>query len=118
MSKNMSKNMPNNKNLHMLIALHGSSKSQEKELLKHLNPYTIKAICERTINIISRSIKESDQEKRKINKNCDKIRELVNPKTSSKKRKEILVQEGSAFLALLLAPILRSLVGSLLNGIT
>ena len=58
----------------------------------------------------------SDQEKRKINRNRDKIQELVNLKPSQTKRREILVQEGGAFLAPLLAPILGSLVGPLLKG--
>ena len=69
-----------------------------------------------TINIINRNIKVSDQEKRKINRNRDKIRELVNLKISQKNRKEILVQ-GGVFLAPLLASVLGSLVGPLLKGI-
>ena len=100
MSKNIKKNLP------MLIVLHSSSKAEKKELLKHLKPDTIKAICECSINIINRNLKVSDQEERKINRNRDKIRELVNPKTSQKKRKEILLQERGAFLASLLAPVL------------
>ena len=105
----MSKNIK--KNLSMLIALHCSSKAQNKELLEHLKPDKIKVIPECVINIINKNIKVSDQEKRKINSNRDKIRELVNQKTSQNKRKEILVQEGGAFLAPLLAPVLGSLVG-------
>ena len=81
MSKNIKKNLP------MLISLHCSYKVQEKEFLKHLKPDTIKAIFECVVNIINKNVKVSDQEKRKINRNCDKIRELANPKTSSKKRK-------------------------------
>ena len=69
-----------------------------------------------TINIINRNIKVSDQEKRKISRNRDKIRELVYLKTSQKNRKEILVQ--GVFLAPLLASVLGSLVGPLLKGIT
>ena len=111
MPKNIKKNLP------MLIVLHCSSKAQKKELLKHLKPGTIKAICECTINIINTNIEVSDQEKRKINRNRDKIRELVNPKTSQKKRKKILVQEGGAFLAPLLAPVIGSLVDPLLKGV-
>ena len=84
MSKNIKKNLP------ML------KKAQKKELLKHLKSDTIKATCECTISIINRNIKVSDQEKRKINRNRDKIRELINPKKSQKKRKEILVQEEGA----------------------
>ena len=76
----------NKKNMSMLIALHCSSKAQKKELLKHLKPDTIKAICECVINIIKKYIKVSDQEKRKINRNHDKIRELENRRTSHKKR--------------------------------
>ena len=102
----------------MLIALHCSYKAQREELLKDLNPDTIKAIRECVINIINKNDKVSDQEKRKINRNRDKIRELVNLRTSRKKRKEILVQEGGAFLAPLLAPILECFVGHLLKGIT
>ena len=112
MSKNIRKNLP------MLIALHCSSKAQKKELLKHLRPDTIKVIYKCAINIINRNIKVSDQEKKKINRNPDKIRELVNPKTSQKKKKEILVQEGGVFLAPLHAPVLGSLVGPILKEIT
>ena len=54
---------------------------------------------------------------REINRNRDKIRELVGPRTLQKKRKEILVQEGGAFLAPILEPVLGSLVGPLLKGI-
>ena len=100
-----------------LIALPSSSKAKKKELLKHLKPDTIKVICECTINIINRNIKVSNWEKRKINRNRDKIRKLVNPRTSKKKKKEILVQEGGAFLAPLLAPVLGSLMGPLVKGI-
>ena len=53
----------------------------------------------------------------KINRNRDKIRELMNLRTSQKKWREILVQEGGAFLAPLLAPVLGSLVGLLLKVI-
>ena len=102
----------------MLIALHCSSEAQKKELLKHLKPDTIKAICECSINIINSNITMSYEEKKIINRNRNKIRELVNPKTSQKKRKEILVQEGGVFLAPLLSPVLGSLVGPLLKGIT
>ena len=112
MSKSSKKNLP------VLIALHCSSKAQKKELLVHLKLDIIKVICECTIDIINRNIKVSDQEKRKVNRNRAKIRELVNPKTSQKKRKIILVQEGGAFLAPLFAPVLGSLVGPLLKGIT
>ena len=45
----------------MLIALHCSSKAQKKKF----ETFTIKAICECTINIIDRNIKVSDQEKTK-----------------------------------------------------
>ena len=79
--------------------LNCSSRSQKEKLLKYLKPYTIKAICECAINIINKNIKVSDQETRKINRNRDKVRELVNTRTLQKKRKKILVQEGDAFLA-------------------
>ena len=81
MSKNIKKNPP------MLIALHCSYKAQKEELLKYLKPDAIKAIHECVINIINKNDKVSDQEKRKIDRNHDKIRELVNLRTSRKKRK-------------------------------
>ena len=87
-------------------------------MLKHLKPDTIKAICECVIIIIYKNIKVSDQEKGKINGNRDKIRELVNPRTSQRKRKEILVQEGGAFLCPLLTHVLGSLVSPLLKDVT
>ena len=113
MSKDIKKNLP------MLMAIYCSSKGQKKELLKHLKPDTVKAMCECVINIINKNIKVTDQEKRKINRNRDKIWELVNPRTSQKtKRKKILVQEGGAFLAPLLALILGSLVSPLWKVMT
>ena len=77
MSKNIKKILPT------LIALCFSSKVLGKELLKNLKPGTMKAICECVINIINKSIKVNDPEKRKINKN--------HHKTLQKKRKEILL---------------------------
>ena len=53
----------------------------------------------------------SDQKKRKINRNNDKIQELVNQEHGKRRG-------GCAFLAPLLTPTLGSLVGPLLNGIT
>ena len=104
MFKNIKKN---------LLTLHCPSKAQKKELLKHLKLDTIKALCEYTI--INGNIKVSDQEKRKSNRKCDKIREFVNPKTLQKKRKEI---RNFSILEILLAPIFGSLVGPLLKDIT
>ena len=75
MSKNIKKNLP------MLTALHCFSKAQKKEMLKRLKPDAIKVIYECIINIINKNIKVSDQEKRKTNRNRDKTRELVNPRT-------------------------------------
>ena len=112
MSKNITKNLP------VLIALYCSSKARKKELMKHLKLHTIKVIYECTIGIINKNIKVKDQEKRKTNRNDDKIRELVIPKSSQKKRKEMLVQEEGVFLAPLFAPIVGSLVDLLLNCIT
>lgn len=113
MSENIKKNLP------MLIALHCPSKAQKKELLKHLKPVTIKVICKCIIDIINKNIEVNAQEDRKINRNRDIIRKLVNPRTSeSKKKKGILVQEGGVFLAPLLALVLGSVAGPLLKGIT
>ena len=84
----------------MLVVLHHSSKAQKNEFLKHFSPDAIKSICKCFINVIN--IKVRDQEKRKINRNRDKIRELVIPRISQKKRKEILVQGRGAFLTPLL----------------
>ena len=67
MSKNIKKNLP------MLIALHCSSKAQKEELLKHLKPDTIKTMCECVNNIVNKNISVSDQEKKKINRNSNKI---------------------------------------------
>ena len=113
MSKTIKENVP------MLTALHCSFKAQKKKgLRKHLKPHTIKAICECVISIINNNIKVSDQAKKKINRNHDRNRKFVNPRTSQKKKKKILVQEGGAFLTPLLAPVLGSFVGPLLEGIT
>ena len=57
----------------------------------------------------------SDQEKRKSNRKCDKIRDFVNPKKKKKKRIEI---QNFSILEILLAPIFGSLVGPLLKDIT
>ena len=102
----------------MLIALHGTSNKERKELLKKLKPNTVKAICDCAINIINKRIKVTEEEKKKINRHRDKIRELVHPKTSQRRRKKLLVQHGGAFLAPLLAPVIGSLLGPLANIIT
>lgn len=112
MSKDIKKNLP------MLVALHCLPNPQKKLLLKNLKPNTVKAICDCAVNIINKNVKVDEEQKKKINRNRDKIRELVHPKTSQRRRKKILVQHGGAFLAPLLAPVLGGLVGPLLKTIT
>lgn len=49
---------------------------------KHLKLDTVKVISECAISIIDKNNKVSDKVKREINRNVDKIRELLNPRTS------------------------------------
>ena len=93
----MSKNIKNK--LLMLIALNCYSKSQIKELSKNWKPDTIKSICECVINIIDKNIKVRDQEQRKIHKNRDKIRELVNPRRISQKKRKKISRRKTWFLS-------------------
>ena len=67
------------------VKLFFQSTEKNNCLRKHLKLDKIKAISECAINIIDKNNKVSDKVKREINRNVDKIRELLNPRTSQKK---------------------------------
>lgn len=67
------------------------------------------SICEIVLNLLSGNIKIDDQQKKKLSKHKDLLRNIVK-KTKGWKQKRQIIQKGGNFLIPLLAPIIGSLI--------
>ena len=70
----------------------------------------VQCICDCVLNVLNGNIQLEPEEKQRLGRHKEKLRELVKKKTSDKKRKH-LIQEGGFLGALI--PILGGLVGQL-----
>ena len=97
----------------MLAALCDLTAQQRKALLKHATNDQISCLSEIAYNLLAHNIPVSDKVKQKLSKHKHSLRVLANPRTSVKKRKQILIQKGG-FLPFLI-PAAASLIGALLR---
>lgn len=97
--------------LDLLKALHSLKPKYHKALLKACGEEEINCICECIFNILNGEIPLKEKDKCKLRKHKTVLRKLV---TKGKKipRKRIIVQEGGAFLPIILGSILSSLLSS------
>ena len=98
-----------------LVALDKVKKNKEKlnRIIDDRGMDLVRCICDCVLNVLRGNIPVKDEEKKRLEKYKDCLRELVKKKTSDKKRKH-LIQEGGFFGALI--PILVGLVGKLYTG--
>ena len=98
-----------------LVALDKVKNNKEKlnRIIDDGEMNLVHCICDCVLNVLRGNIPVKDEEKQRLKKYKDCLRELANKKTSDKKRKHI-IQEGRFLGALI--PILVSLVGKLYTG--
>ena len=99
------------RNAHMIKALHSCSKSDQKVLLKKAKPDLINAICDCITNIVYGKVPISSQTKNKLKKKKKVLKELTNPKISTVRKKNLLVQEGGSIILKALGGITNFLLG-------
>jgi hypothetical protein len=84
-------------------------------LLESASDELIKAIVECAINTLNGNPKLSKEEKGKLNKFKKRLRALVDPKFSFKRKSKLIVQKGG-FIVPLLTSILSGVIGALINN--
>lgn len=107
----MSTRMRNNTALlHLLSACHPK---QRKAVLQTLTEQQLRSLCEVVLNVLKGTVELSHKEKQKLRKNKRVLYQLASKSVPSKKKKQILVQQGGNILPSILIPALQVL-GSLL----
>lgn len=82
---------------------------QRQFLLETVTPQQMHAIVQATHNVLHTHVPVTEQVRLKLIPYKDSIVDLVNPKVPYKKKKQILVQEGSGFIQDVLTPVITSL---------
>lgn len=96
----------------LLRVLQKARPKLRRAILKESDNGVIHCICEICENTLIGNVHLSGDQKRKLAKHKDTLRRLVKRGESLKKKKQILVQKGGAFLPLLLGSVLSSVLSS------
>ena len=88
-------------------------KQKRNAIIDHAGKELVHCICDCVLNVLNGNIPLEYEEKKRLKRHRNCLRELVKKKTSDKKRKQ-LIQEGGFLGALI--PILSGLVGKLFLG--
>jgi SAM-dependent MidA family methyltransferase len=106
------------KHIDELKVLKKAKRKLRQNILEAADNQLIRCLCECCYNVLNGNVKLSQKQKKTLQKHKHHLRNLSAKKTSQKKRRAILVQNGG-FLPALLAPILSvatTLISQLLNG--
>lgn len=99
--------------LNLLKALHSLKPKHSQVLLKACDSDEINCICECIYNVLRGNIPLKDEDKLKLRKHKKVLRRLVS-ESKHKSRKRAIVQEGGAFLPIILGTVLSGLLSSLM----
>lgn len=97
------------KHPHILKLLHKSQPHQRTALIKAAKPTEIHAICDCIKNILHQRVPISSQKKGVLAKKKNVLRELAHNKTSTGRKRKLLVQHGNGFLSTILETVLNAL---------
>jgi hypothetical protein len=97
--------------LHFLQVRKNAKLQARRALLTSASDNLIKAIVECAINTLNGNHKLTKEDKGKLNKYKSRLRALVNPKISSKRKRKLLIKK-----ARLLTSILSGVIESLISG--
>ena len=95
----------------MIKALHSCSKNDQKILLKSAKPDLINAICDCITNVVYGKIPITAQVKTKLRRKKKVLKELTNPKVSTVRQQNLLVQHGGGIITQALGGIAKLLLG-------
>ena len=102
------------KNFNLLTFLGKCKNKSRQVILKESDRELVDAICDCVLNICNGVIPINTRVKTKLRNHKNKLRQLIDKKSSTKKKRHILIQDGGSFLAVLL-PIVTSAIASLLQ---
>lgn len=100
----------------ILRALYHLNTEQRGALLRKADPKLVRYICECALNILSGSVRLNERQRAHLRKYASLLRRLADPSRRLNTKKKILVQTGGgAFLTALLAPLLGTVLTSLVT---
>lgn len=102
-------------NKHILFTLRRASPKLRKAILQSAPDDLIKSIIEIVFNILRGNHKISKSCKDSLKKYKKQLRNLSEPSHSLKVKRRVLIQQGGAFLPILLSTVLSGIIGKLLE---
>lgn len=99
------------RNANLLKTLHTCSKNDRKVILGTAKRDQINAICDCLTNIVYGKVPISSQMKTQLKKKKKILKDLVNPKIPTVKKKSLLVQHGGNIIFKALGSVLNFLLG-------
>lgn len=103
------------KHVAILRALQHLNKEQREAVLRKADPSIIRCICECALNVLCGNVPLKIDQRKKLRRYAPVLRRLASKKGCWKSKKRFVVQNGG-FLPLLLAPILGTVLSSLIGG--
>ena len=97
----------------ILQALYHLDKSQRDALLRKADTKLIRHICECALNVLHGNVPLKPVHKKRLRKHAHILRKLSNPGGHLARKKKLIVQSGG-FLPALLAPIIGTVLASLI----
>lgn len=98
----------------ILKALFHLNDKQRKALLQTADSKLIRHICECALNVLIGNVPLQKSHKSRLRRHAKTLRKLAEPCVSLSKKKKIIVQRGG-FLPALLAPIIGTLLASIIS---
>ena len=104
------------KHADILRALYHLNSEQRAALLKKADSALVRRICECALNLLSGNVPLNKQHKKRLRKHANLMRKLADPQRDLRSKKRIIAtQTGGGFLPALLAPIIGSVLASLVS---
>lgn len=103
------------KHVAILRALQHLNKEQREAVLRKADPSIVRCICECALNVLSGNVPLKADQRKKLRRHAPILRRLAAKKGCWKSKKRFVIQSGG-FLPLLLAPILGTVLSSLIGG--
>jgi hypothetical protein len=102
------------KHTDILRALYHLNSEQRTALLRKADPKLVRYICECALNVLRGNVPLHRGHKNRLRKHVNILRRLANPQKKLSSKKKIIVQHGG-FLPALLAPLIGSVLASLIS---
>ena len=98
-----------------MSALYQINGDERAALLEEANSALVEHICECALNVLRENISLTVNHKKWLRKYVSVLRKLAEPSGTLKRKKSLLVQQGGSFLPALLAPLLSTLLTTLVE---